>query len=234
MSPKNIQGMSTQGNVDIGSMEAAFVFPKGGLDAAAAMALYFKVGELPQRVSQNIMFADKWGSFKQSRCNAGSRRAVAIGNMPAVVECIFLQVAAQGDSAPPTASIGIPHTMSDDKGVPLDKLNPAILIDEPVPDGFQMWITGFAFDLFPQTINELNYHWSLNLNGQDALNKHQRIVNFGRPIISPQFVPLGYDKSSWVLAQPGTVIDVTVIAKSAIAASDRVRACVFGFLEPAT
>lgn len=149
--------------------------------------------------------------------------------LAAAMRTYYYQVADQGKV--PNGSTVIPFAPRGMAQVPTAPAVPAVLVRRAVPDGYQLWITGYAFDLFPSTTNELNYIWRLFVNGQDILNHGNPTPARGRPVLSNEPVQLGYDKAGWQLARAGDVVEVVVQAFAAVGASDTITATVFGNLE---
>lgn len=117
--------------------------------------------------------------------------------------------------------------------VPVFAQQAVVLVSLVVPVGYIYWLDGYAFDLFPNTANELNYFWQLRINGQDVLNRGVAGQALGRPIHAPQKVQIGYDKSTMLRAQEGALVELVVQAINTIGASDSVSGTIFGTLEGA-
>jgi hypothetical protein len=128
-------------------------------------------------------------------------------------------------------SFSTPYSSRGTAQVPIFKAFPTLLLDFTVPVGYQFWLSAYAFNLFPNTGNEMNYYWQLRVNGQDILNKGNTGPNPGRPIQSPDLVTIGRDKTSMMLVQAGNNIQCVVSALSDLGASDFLSATVLGYLE---
>lgn len=187
--------------------------------------------QFPQKLPANTLAAEHASAFKYPRTSRACVRATAAEDLQAFVDAVFRQVA---DPEPRTASTVVPFAPRGQTNVPTDPTSPATVLSFIVPNGYQFWIGSYAFDLFPDTTNELNYAWRLFVNGQDILNKNQQNLVYGRPVKNNRQVILGTDKSTQILAMPGDEISVVVSAQSALPASDFISATVFGNLEPAT
>lgn len=174
---------------------------------------------------------DSVGRFKWRYAEPGVRRAIAPEDL---LECAMgapLQETAEPVKV--TASYSLPFAPRGQANVPIFAGQSVELIDTVVPEGMILWIDGYAFNLFPNVANELNYWWQLRVNGQNILNTNGggNPPQPGRPVQAPQKVIIGSDKSTMILVQPGSRIEVVVTAISTIGASDSISATVFGTLQ---
>lgn len=227
--PREIQGMNTQNNPERTNRESKALVPPG-LTWQTVEDVLLRQEPFPAKLPADILAAQCASGAKYLRTNRAAVRAIAPEYLQAFIDSVFREVA---DEEPVTGSIVTPFAPRGQVVVPTDPNVPATVLSFIVPNGYQFWIGSYAFDLFPDTTNELNYAWRLFVNGQDILNKSQRNLVFGRPVKNNRQVILGNDKATQILAQPGDEISVVVIAASALPASDYVSATVFGNLEPA-
>lgn len=229
---QRIQGLSTQNNPDRTDQESFWIVP-GNWTWGQALNLWLRQAPFPEQLPLGgPLTADYWSNQKFLRAGIKFKRAIAPECQSAFIESVFEQVA-EGPGGQITASTGQPFAPRGEALAPQTPLAPAVALKFTIPLGYQMWMMAYSFDLFPSTINELNYRWFLNVNGQDQLNRDTPTQTNGRPVLSNEQVTIGRQKSNMILARPGNVVDVTVTANAAIAAADTVRATIFGYLEPA-
>lgn len=228
--------MSTRNNVDATGLESHIILPEG-FNWADVYGIIMRAEQFPQELPRSqvgprglIPGAEYASCFKYLRTSIKSQRATAPENLQAFAESCYREVM---DEHPYTGSTVSPFSPRNQVSVPQDPTASAIVLSFIVPLGYQMWISGYAFDLFPSTALELNYSWRVLVNGQDILNKNQNTVIFGRPVKNNSQVVIGQDKSTQILANPGDEIKVIVNAQNAIPATDQLSATIFGNLEPA-
>ncbi len=226
----DIQGFSTQNDTGKTNRESMVIVP-ADLTKDDIERILFRQEPFPKRISADILKSQCVSAFKYPRTSPGANRAIAAEYLPAFIDSVFRQVE---DEAPITGSTVTPFAPRGQIGVPTIAAAPATVLSFIVPNGYQLWIAAYAFDLFPDTTNELNYAWRLFVNGQDILNKGQQGLVFGRPVKNNRQVMLGTDKSTQILAVPGDEIAIVVSAAAGIPASDFISATLFGNLEPAS
>jgi len=172
-----------------------------------------------------VLFASR---SQARRSNGGGVRAIMQELLLEIDEAAELVIL---EPEPVDATNATPFAPRNFAPVPIFTAFPVAVLDFVVPLGYRLWLDGYAFDLFPNQSNELNYNWQLIANGQDVLNKGASMATRGRPVHTPGKVTVGRDKTSMILVQPGNRVQVLVSAFSNLGASDFVSACVFGYLE---
>ena len=166
--------------------------------------------------------------FKYPYASAGSTHAICPEDLVEIHGAVLAQIS---DPIIVTQSGAVPWAPRGEGIVPIFANQAQVVLRIQVPQGYVFWIDGYAFDLFPNTSNELNYIWQLRINGLDFLNKGNPVPQPGRPVHSPQKVTIGRTKAEMFVTQPGSVIEVVVQAINTLGASDSVSATVFGQLE---
>jgi len=167
------------------------------------------------------------GNFKHRYTSQAQRYAIAPERLLEIQGGALLETA---DAITVSAATGTPYVPRGRPTSPIFANQAVNVLNLQVPVGYQMWISGYAFNLFPNQMNELNYFWQLRIDGMDMLNKGGPMQP-GRPIQSAAQVTIGRDKSQMFLAQQGSVIQVVVMAINTLGASDSVSASIFGQLE---
>ena len=190
----------------------------------------FALTEFPDEFDavSGLADVDSVSRFKYPYAQPGATLAIAPEDLLAMEGGILLEIS---DPTVVTASSAVPWCPRGEDVVPIFQNQGQILLELQVPQGYKFWIDGYAFDLAPNTTNELNYIWQLRINGMDMLNKGNPSPQVGRPVHSPQKVTIGRTKAEMFLAAPGSVVQVVVLAVNTLGASDNVSATVFGQLE---
>lgn len=176
---------------------------------------------------QDVDYASR---FKRSYALPARRFAVHPERKLEISGAPLLQVA---DQDKVQASVSLPFCPRGSAQVPIFAQQAVVLVSVVVPTGYVYFVEGYALDLFPNQVNELNYYWQLRINGQDVLNRGTRTLQPGRPVHSPVKVSVGYDKNTMLRAQEGSLIELVVQALNTIGASDAVSGTIFGTLEGA-
>lgn len=173
---------------------------------------------------------DSASRFKRPYTSPARRFAVHPERKLEISGAPLLQVA---DQDKVQASVSLPFCPRGTSQVPIFAQQAVVLVSVVVPTGYVYFVDGYALDLFPNQVNELNYYWQLRVNGQDILNRGASGIQPGRPVHAPNKVPIGYDKNTMLRAQEGSLIELVVQALNTIGASDAVAGTIFGTLEGA-
>lgn len=227
---RKIAGILTQNNAERTNRESRIKIPPD-FTWTDVENILFREQKFPSMVPLDPLKADYCSTQKYLRTSRFLKRAIAPERQQSFFDSIFREVA---DEQLAIASTSVPFCPRGQTFVPMLPAIPATVLNFVVPNGYQFWIEAYAFDLFPNTVNELNYGWRIFVNGQDILNKGSQGLLFGRPVKSNEQVFFGKDRDSQILAVPGNEISVIVQAAAAIPAGDQISATIFGTLEPAT
>ncbi len=188
-----------------------------------------RLGRLPGELPSNSMLGvDFESGLKFRTATPGQRRAICLEYMPAL-EFEVLKDTYLGPTITHSAvTKWYPRAFA---AAPTVKLTPVTVLSVRVPFSNRFWMEQAAFGLH-NSQHELNLIWQLLVDGVDVLSQGMDTPQIGRPMFSNEFFTLGRNKDEQIWVQPGSLIEVVVLA---VADDDKpaqkISACIAGSLE---